>query len=149
MKTKYTNFKHWASSAPEPTFVPEHLIRKHWSLQLIEVYHITICVIIAISSYLTFTKSLFIYTVAFTILFVAFCSTVFLSINDNYQYRTATFISHALACFFSCIAFIFTNMNLALFATLTTQSLLVLIVLFSLKKNREYYKWCKSIANRL
>jgi hypothetical protein len=149
MKTKYTNFKHWASSAPEPTFVPEHLIRKHWSLQFIEFFHIAICIVIGISSYLACTNGPFFYAAAFIVIFLAFCCAVYLSINDDYRFRAATLSAHAFAALFSCIAFTFTRMHLALFITLLVPSILVSIALFSLKKNREYYEWCKSIAGKI
>lgn len=147
MKTKYTNFKYWASTAPEPKFVPEHLIRKHWTLQFFEFAHIVVCIIFGFNIYSDFSKGLFFRAAAFTILLVMFSIAVYLSINDNHRFRAAIMVSHGLAASFALMALLFNSINLFLFCLLIVQNILVLSVVFLLNKNKEYYRWCKSITN--
>lgn len=146
MKTKYPNFNHVGSSAPEPTFVPDHMIRKHWSLQLIEMYHLVICLI---CGYLTVSFALqygILSGVTPAISSIIFGSASFLSITDNYHYRKIICIAHSILIAVMLGAFIFTEAELAIVTTVIIQGLLIIATVFLLQKNKSYYLWCKSIA---
>lgn len=150
MKTKHPNFKHPMASTPEPTFVPDHLIRKHWSLQLIEMYHIVICIILMFSTLGILSENVVVAIFPLFIL-VLFCAAVYLSISDDHRFRKAILGAHFSLVLFIGIALAFISMQLAsliFFVVILMQSLFVLVTVFLLEKNKCYYEWCKSIANK-
>lgn len=150
MKTKHPNFKHPMASAPDPTFVPDHLIRKHWSLQLIEMYHIVICIVLLVSVLGTLGESI---VVAIFPLFILalFALAVYLSISDDHRFRKVILFAHISLFLFVVIALVIFLMRIEALIIITfmlMQSLFVLATVFLVGKNKRYYEWCKSIASR-
>lgn len=142
MKLKYNNFKHYAASAPEPTYVPPHLIRKHWSMQVIEFCHFTFCLIclgIILFSFRNLTAMYFAITV---FIFLTMLIPCVLSIMDNFHFRKAYVVSHALHVILVLAAL---PLNFALILVLISSA--ILIVIHFVPKNKSYFEWCKSIAN--
>jgi hypothetical protein len=142
MKLKYTNFKHYASSAPEPTFVPSHMVRKHWSLITIEMYHlfaslIGFGVVIFIFNSVSFFYTLYLLTCSSSM----FASSL-LSIMDNYRFKVAYIFTNSV---FPILLFFIAPIELA--AAIATLGVLVVIAIMYLEKNKAYFEWCKSISN--
>ena len=152
MKIKHPNFNHIDSGALNLTHVPDHLIRKHWSLQIVEMYHLVVSLLVGIVAYKAFTELGIFPAIVPTFLVLAFFAAALLSITDNYRFRVIVLLSHLLLAAITFVAFIFYSISLASFVFLSimfAQSLLVIAVVFLKKKNREYYIWCKSIAGKI
>lgn len=147
MKTKYPNFRYPGSSAPDPTFVPSHLIRKHWSIQLVEMYQIVLCIILFFSMSAAYPKIGVIAVPSFLALLFSFAIGTFFSIMDNYRYKVIVQISHTIvALVFGAAAFLYSDVFELFIGVSGASALSVFIVTFP-EKNRAYYAWCKSIAN--
>ncbi len=147
MKTKYPNFNHAGSSAPEPTFVPDHMIRKHWSLQFIEMYHLVICLIFGFFTISLMLKDGILSGITPALFCITFGAATFLSITDNYHYRKIICSAHFMLIAVTLCVLIFAQSQLKFAAMVILQGLLVNVIVFLPKKNRTYYLWCKSIAN--
>lgn len=149
MKIKHPNFKHTFSSAPDPTLVPEHLIRKHWSLQVIEIYHIVICLILVVFTFGALSESFFGF-ILLAFLSVIFSASVFFSISDDYRFRKTILSAHIVLVICTLIATVITmNLKVLIIVAFTfVQGSAILATVFLLEKNKRYYDWCKSIANK-
>ncbi len=152
MKIKHPNFNHLNSNALDLTHVPEHLIRKHWSLQIVEMHHLVICLIVGIFVYKAFAEHGVLQTISPILLLLAFLAAALLSITDDYRFRIMIFLSHLLLISIAFFALLFYSISLAsivLFSILVAQSLLVIAIVFLPRKNKSYYNWCKSIAGKI
>jgi hypothetical protein len=142
MKLKYTNFKHYASSAPDPEFVPSHLVRKHWSLITIEMYHLFASIVGLGLAFFSFGRFSLVYPI-----FLFFCSlsmfaSSLLSIMDNYRYRSAYIFTNIL---FPAILFFIAPVEFSF--AIAAVSVLVIITILRFEKNNTYFEWCKSISS--
>jgi len=146
MKTKYPNFNHRGASAPEPTFVPEHLIRKHWSIQMVEIYQLVLCIILFFFVFSAHSEMGIIAAASvLSLLFSVLIASIF-SIMDNYRYKLIAQVSHLIiGIAFSVVAFLYSDIFELAIAIVSASSISVFIVTFP-KKNKAYYVWCKSIA---
>jgi hypothetical protein len=142
MKLKYTNFKHYASSAPEPTFVPTHMIRKHWSLIAIEMYHLFVSLIgIGIVVFKFKPMGIF-YAAIFVLVSSAMFTCAILSIMDSYHHRLAYVVTNTLLVI---ICLFVAPFQLSLILVIIC--LAVIASILFIEKNKSYYAWCKSISN--
>jgi len=146
MKTKYPNFNNPGASAPEPTFVPTHLIRKHWSIQMVEMYQLVLCIILFFFVFSAHSEMGIIAAVSvLSLLFSVLIASVF-SIMDNYRYRVIAQVSHMIISIaFGVVAFLDSDIFELAIAIVSASSMSVFIVTFP-ENNRAYYAWCKSIA---
>ena len=142
MKLKYTNFKHYASSAPEPTFVPTHMIRKHWSLIAIEMYHLFVSLIGLGVVVFNFKPLGIFYAVIFVLFSLAMFTCAMLSIMDSYHHRLAYVVTNALLAL-TCLFVAPFQLSLILVII----GLAVISSVLLIGKNKSYYAWCKSISN--
>ena len=141
MKPKYQNFKHWAAGTPEPTHVPEQLIRKHWSIQLVELYQLVLFIGFSIYIYNYFSTFKILQATLITIVLLGLFAGLFLSISDNHRYRPITVVTHLLLITYCTI-----YVKWLLYWPIGFLSLSIIATLFIPEKNRNYYKWCKSIS---
>jgi hypothetical protein len=142
MKLKYTNFKHYASSAPEPTFVPTHMIRKHWSLITIEMYHLFVSLIGLGVVVVNFKPMGIFYSVIFVLLSLAMFTCAILSIMDSYHHRRAYVVTNALLAL-TCL--FVAPFQLSIIVVIIGLAVISSVLLIG--KNKSYYAWCKSISN--
>ena len=152
MKIKHPNFNHIDSDSLEFTHVPDHLIRKHWSLQVIEMYHLVVCFFIGIFAYKILVHYGIFQAIVPCFLTLSFVVAALLSITDNYRFRVAVLSSQLTLSAITLCAFILSPISKASFAFLSiifAQSLLVIAVVILQKRNRSYYIWCKSIAGKI
>lgn len=146
MKTKYPNFSHPGASAPDPTFVPPHLIRKHWSIQMVELYQLVLCIILFFFIFAAHSKIGIIGSVSVLLLLISVFTASIFSIIDNYRYRVISQVSHLiLAIAFCTVAFLYSDIFELAITIFCSSSISAFIVTFP-EKNKAYYLWCKSIS---
>jgi hypothetical protein len=146
MKIKHPNFNHLSSSGLEPTYVPAHLIRKHWSLQMVEMYQLIICIAMGIYIFGAISEKSYISVILCAAFLMLFLSATILSIMDNHHSKKVTLLAHMsfiVGCFVA--GFLIVKLFL-LFVIPALPSLLVIFIVTIPARNKMYYEWCKSIA---
>ena len=144
MKIKHPNFNHIDSDYLELTYVPDHLIRKHWSLQIIEMYHLVVCFFIGIFAYKIFVQHGIFQVIVPCFLTLSFSVAALLSITDSYRFRAVVLLSQLTLSAITLCAFILSPISkasLSFLSIIFAQSILVIAVVMLLKRNKSYYIW--------
>ena len=142
MKLKYTNFKRQSDDMPDVTYVPKELIRKHWSIQTIELCFVSIGLASLILLVQTINNGNIIGIAGALLLAILIWVPAVLSILDNPGFKWAY---PASTVTLTLIALICLPLKISIWILLF--GLLVNIVIALLPKNRSYFEWCKSISS--
>lgn len=146
MKLKFINFRRLGASYEDPAYVPQDLIRKHWSLYATDFLSFSMGLIMAwvylpeVIEFGTFRNILdvSVVIVAISLIAGALCGGI-----ENHWYRVTLTISHAL--FISLIFVLTVNIKISMIATIPSMAAIVLLN-FN-KRNIAYYQWCKSLKS--